>query len=328
MNSIKIKLSFIANLIAIFALIILGVVSFYFTKNSLYEVELNDQTNVLKVAENSLTNFRVKNIALIENLAKDILSLPYDKLNSQEALEENIGQMLKNYKHSSDLLAAYIGLDSGEALFSDSESDRKNLNVINYGKANNYNATQRDWYIQALKNKDVYVTPSYTDAITGKTVISYVKALYKDNKFIGVIGTDVLVHSLQKDFESQPGNAFLFDREGKIFVASNKELLQPNIDHTPVLNAYKTNGNYNFFSYKLNKEERLGICTDVFNYIACTTESADVINKPIIKAAYIQVITVIVMITISVILLYFIVSKYLSPLAAIQTGLTSFFDFI
>ncbi|VEG62652.1 Methyl-accepting chemotaxis signal transduction protein [Campylobacter jejuni subsp. doylei] len=121
---------------------------------------------------------------------------------------------------------------------------------------------------------------------------------------------------------------FYLYREGKIFVASNKELLQPTIEHTPVLNAYKTNGNYNFFSYKLNKEERLGICTDVFNYIACTTESADVINKPIIKAAYIQVITVIVMITISVILLYFIVSKYLSPLAAIQTGLTSFFDFI
>ncbi|EAJ7530360.1 methyl-accepting chemotaxis protein, partial [Campylobacter jejuni] len=100
---------------------------------------------------------------------------------------------------------------------------------------------------------------------------------------------------------------FYLYREGKIFVASNKELLQPTIEHTPVLNAYKTNGNYNFFSYKLNKEERLGICTDVFNYIACTTESADVINKPIIKAAYIQVITVIVMITISVILLYFIV---------------------
>ncbi|HHE9935364.1 TPA: methyl-accepting chemotaxis protein, partial [Campylobacter jejuni] len=61
---------------------------------------------------------------------------------------------------------------------------------------------------------------------------------------------------------------------------------------------------------------------------ACITESTDVINKPIFKAAYIQVIALIIMISISIILLYFIVSKYLSPLAAIQTGLTSFFDFI
>lgn len=40
MNSIKIKLSLIANLIAIFALIVLGIVSFYFTKTSLYESTL------------------------------------------------------------------------------------------------------------------------------------------------------------------------------------------------------------------------------------------------------------------------------------------------
>ncbi|EAL6474423.1 methyl-accepting chemotaxis protein, partial [Campylobacter jejuni] len=91
---------------------------------------------------------------------------------------------------------------------------------------------------------------------------------------------------------------------------------------------YKTHGDYNFFTYGLDGKERLGACTKVFAYTACITESADIINKPIFKAAYIQVIALIVMISISIILLYFIVSKYLSPLAAIQTGLTSFFDFI
>lgn len=48
MNSIKIKLSLIANLIAIFALIVLGIVSFYFTKTSLYESALKNQTDLLK----------------------------------------------------------------------------------------------------------------------------------------------------------------------------------------------------------------------------------------------------------------------------------------
>ncbi|MDN2915285.1 methyl-accepting chemotaxis protein, partial [Campylobacter jejuni] len=68
---------------------------------------------------------------------------------------------------------------------------------------------------------------------------------------------------------------------------------------------------------------RLGACTKVFAYTACITESADIINKPIYKAAFIQAIVVIIVVVFSVILLYFIVSKYLSPLAAIQTGLTS-----
>ncbi|KQH40939.1 chemotaxis protein, partial [Campylobacter coli] len=49
---------------------------------------------------------------------------------------------------------------------------------------------------------------------------------------------------------------------------------------------------------------------------------------PVFKIAYIQIAIVIITSIISVLLLYFIVSRYLSPLAAIQTGLTSFFDFI
>ncbi|EIF6422737.1 chemotaxis protein [Campylobacter jejuni] len=113
-----------------------------------------------------------------------------------------------------------------------------------------------------------------------------------------------------------------------MFAATNKELLNPSIDHSPVLNAYKTHGDYNFFTYGLDGKERLGTCTKVFAYTACITESADIINKPIHKAAFIQAIVVIIVVVFSVILLYFIVSKYLSPLAAIQTGLTSFFDFI
>lgn len=48
MNSIKIKLSLIANLIAIFALIVLGIVSFYFTKTSLYESTLKIKLIYLK----------------------------------------------------------------------------------------------------------------------------------------------------------------------------------------------------------------------------------------------------------------------------------------
>ncbi|EPJ2063406.1 methyl-accepting chemotaxis protein, partial [Campylobacter coli] len=46
------------------------------------------------------------------------------------------------------------------------------------------------------------------------------------------------------------------------------------------------------------------------------------------KIAYIQIAIVIITSIISVLLLYFIVSRYLSPLASIQVGLNSFFDFI
>ncbi|ELM1300297.1 methyl-accepting chemotaxis protein [Campylobacter coli] len=328
MNSIKIKLSLIANLIAIFALSILSIISFYFTKDSLYQSTLYTQTELLKATQISIEDFRSRNISLLNTLEKDILNLPYEALNSQDNIINNAGAILKYYRNSGNLLAVYIGLDNGENIVSDDLSEKKNTNITINGKANNYNATTREWYKEARNSNQMYITPAYIDVVSNEYAITYSKALYKDGKFIGVLGFDVLLTSLQDRIARTPGNSFVFDHKDRIFAATNKALLDPSVDHSPVLNAYKAHGDNNFFSYKLNNEERLGACTKVFAYTACITESADIINKPIFKAAYIQVIALIVMISISIILLYFIVSKYLSPLAAIQTGLTSFFDFI
>ncbi|EPW9122308.1 methyl-accepting chemotaxis protein [Campylobacter coli] len=328
MNSIKIKLSVIANSIAIFALSILSIISFYFTKDSLYQSTLYTQTELLKATQISIEDFRSRNISLLNTLEKDILNLPYEALNSQDNIVNNVGVILKYYRNSGNLLAVYIGLDNGENIVSDDLSEKKNTNITINGKANNYNATTREWYKEARNSNQIYIAPAYIDAVSNEYTITYSKALYKDGKFIGVLGFDVLLTSLQDRIARTPGNTFVFDHKDRVFAATNKALLDPSVDHSPVLNAYKAHGDNNFFSYKLNNEERLGTCTKVFAYTACITESTDVINKPIFKAAYIQVIALIIMISISIILLYFIVSKYLSPLAAIQTGLTSFFDFI
>ncbi|EHB2219272.1 methyl-accepting chemotaxis protein, partial [Campylobacter coli] len=328
MNNIKIKLSVIANSIAIFALSILSIISFYFTKDSLYQSTLHAETDLLKATQISIEDFRSRNISLLNALEKDILNLPYEALNSQDNIVNNVGAILKYYRNSGNLLAVYIGLDNGENIVSDDLSEKKNTNITINGKANNYNATTREWYKEARNSNQTYITPAYIDVVSNEYAITYSKALYKDGKFIGVLGFDVLLISLQDLIARTPGNTFVFDHKDRIFAATNKALLDPSVDHSPVLNAYKAHGDNNFFSYKLNNEERLGTCTKVFAYTACITESTDVINKPIFKAAYIQVIALIIMISISIILLYFIVSKYLSPLAAIQTGLTSFFDFI
>ncbi|ELZ8979673.1 methyl-accepting chemotaxis protein, partial [Campylobacter coli] len=315
--------SLIANLIAIFALIVLGIVSFYFTKTSLYESTLKNQTDLLKVAQSTVEDFRSTNQSFTRALEKDIANLPYQSLITEENIINNVGPILKYYRHSINALNVYLGLNNGKVLLSQKSNDAKMPEL-----RDDLDIKTKDWYQEALKTNDIFVTPAYLDTILKQYVITYSKAIYKDGKIIGVLGVDIPLEDLQNSVANTPGNTFLFDQKNKIFAATNKELLNPSIDHSPVLNAYKTHGDYNFFTYGLDGKERLGTCTKVFAYTACITESADIINKPIFKAAYIQVIALIVMISISIILLYFIVSKYLSPLAAIQTGLTSFFDFI
>ncbi|EAJ2518305.1 methyl-accepting chemotaxis protein [Campylobacter coli] len=323
MNNIKIKLSVIANSIAIFALIVLGIVSFYFTKTSLYESTLKNQTDLLKVTQSTVEDFRSTNQSFTRALEKDIANLPYQSLITEENIINNVGPILKYYHHSINALNVYLGLNNGKVLLSQKSNDAKMPEL-----RDDLDIKTKDWYQEALKTNDIFVTPAYLDTVLKQYVITYSKAIYKDGKIIGVLGVDIPSEDLQNLVAKTPGNTFLFDQKNKIFAATNKELLNPSIDHSPVLNAYKLNGDNNFFSYKLNNEERLGACTKVFAYTACITESADIINKPIYKAAFIQAIVVIIVVVFSVILLYFIVSKYLSPLAAIQTGLTSFFDFI
>ncbi|HAA2082596.1 TPA_asm: methyl-accepting chemotaxis protein [Campylobacter coli] len=323
MNSIKIKLSLIANLIAIFALIVLGIVSFYFTKTSLYESTLKNQTDLLKVTQSTVEDFRSTNQSFTRALEKDIANLPYQSLITEENIINNVGPILKYYRHSINVLNVYLGLNNGKVLLSQKSNDAKMPEL-----RDDLDIKTKDWYQEALKTNDIFVTPAYLDTILKQYVITYSKAIYKDGKIIGVLGVDIPLEDLQNSVANTPGNTFLFDQKNKIFAATNKELLNPSIDHSPVLNAYKTHGDYNFFTYGLDGKERLGTCTKVFAYTACITESADIINKPIHKAAFIQAIVVIIVVVFSVILLYFIVSKYLSPLAAIQTGLTSFFDFI
>ncbi|EGM0164445.1 methyl-accepting chemotaxis protein [Campylobacter coli] len=323
MNSIKIKLSLIANLIAIFALIVLGIVSFYFTKTSLHESALKNQTNLLKVTQSTVEDFRSTNQSFTRALEKDITNLPYQSLITEENIINNVGPILKYYRHSINALNVYLGLNNGKVLLSQKSNDAKMPEL-----RDDLDIKTKDWYQEALKTNDIFVTPAYLDTNLKQYVITYSKAIYKDGKIIGVLGVDISSEDLQNLVAKTPGNTFLFDQKNKIFAATNKELLNLSIDHSPVLNAYKTHGDYNFFTYGLDGKERLGTCTKVFAYTACITESADIINKPIHKAAFIQAIVVIIVVVFSVILLYFIVSKYLSPLAAIQTGLTSFFDFI
>ncbi|MPP21161.1 methyl-accepting chemotaxis protein, partial [Campylobacter jejuni] len=180
MNNIKIKLSVIANSIAIFALSILSIISFYFTKDSLYQSTLYTETELLKATQISIEDFRSRNISLLNTLEKDILKLPYEALNSQDNIVNNVGPILKYYRHSINALNVYLGLNNGKVLLSQKSNDAKMPEL-----RDDLDIKTKDWYQEALKTNDIFVTPAYLDTILKQYVITYSKAIYKDGKIIG-----------------------------------------------------------------------------------------------------------------------------------------------
>ncbi|EIL6668292.1 methyl-accepting chemotaxis protein [Campylobacter jejuni] len=331
MKSVKLKVSLIANLIAVVCLIILGVVTFMFVKQAIFHEVVKAETNYVKTAKNSMESFKARNSLALESLAKSILKHPVEQLDNQDALMHYVGKDLKNFRDAGRFLAVYIAQPNGELVVSDPDSDAKNLDFGTYGKADNYDARTREYYIEAVKTNKLYITPSYIDVTTNLPCFTYSIPLYKDGKFIGVLAVDILAADLQAEFENLPGRTFVFDEENKVFVSTDKTLLQQGYDISTIANLAKTKEDLEPFEYTRPKDgnERFAVCTKVSGiYTACVGEPIEQIEAPVYKAAFIQAIVVIIVVVFSVILLYFIVSKYLSPLAAIQTGLTSFFDFI
>ncbi|WP_209435468.1 PDC sensor domain-containing protein, partial [Campylobacter ornithocola] len=331
MKSIKLKISLIANIIAIICLIILGIISFVFTKKALnYEV-VKAETNYVKTAEKSMRDFKNLNSHALEKLSQAIMKLPYSELNTQEKLMENTGSLLKTVRDMNSYLAVYIAQPNGELIVSDPDSDSKGLDYGIYGKADNYDATTREFFIEAKKKNGLYITAAYIDTTTGLPCFTYSIPLIKDGKFIGILAIDVLVKDLQTEFNELPGRTFVFDQAYTVFASTDKSLLnvEKNPDIIAVAKAYEKSGNYNIFNYTTqNGQDKFGICAKVDNYTTCAGENIEVIEAPALKIAYIQTAIVIFTSIASIILLYFIISYYLSPLQTIQSGLNSFFDFI
>ncbi len=331
MKSVKLKVTLIANLITVVCLVILGVITFMFVKQAIFHEVVNAEINYVKTAKNSIESFKARNSLALESLAKSILKHPVEQLDNQDALMHYVGKDLKKFRDAGRFLAVYIAQPNGELVVSDPDSDAKNLDFGTYGKADNYDARTREYYIEAVKTNKLYITPSYIDVTTNLPCFTYSIPLYKDGKFIGVLAIDVLAADLQAEFENLPGRIFVFDEENKVFVSTDKTLLQQGYDISAIANLAKIKENFEPFEYTRPKDgsERFAVCVKVSGiYTACGAKPIEQIEAPVIKAAFIQAIVVIIVVVFSIILLYFIVSKYLSPLASIQTGLTSFFDFI
>ena len=95
------------------------------------------------------------------------------------------------------------------------------------------------------------------------------------------------------------------------------------------LNLEKKYKDYEPFNYiRSDGSERFVTCSRYNNYTACISESVDEVEEPVERIAYIQSAIVVFTSLASVVLLYFIISRMLTPLQFIQQGLLSFFKYI
>lgn len=141
------------------------------------------QTNETVVAKlencaNVLTTWFTSKISMTEFMTNEIVNREY--YND----DDKCFRFLKDcVEMDDDFYACYIGYSDGKCIFSDG-----------WEVPDDYIATQRDWYIEAATADGVIITDPYTDADTGRLVITCASKI-KDEKgrTMGVIASDIFI---------------------------------------------------------------------------------------------------------------------------------------
>ncbi|MDA3969685.1 PDC sensor domain-containing protein, partial [Helicobacter ibis] len=323
MNSVKLKISLIANLISILCLLSLGVVTFIFVKEAIYKEVVHAEINSVSVARATMENFSNNNINFIRNVKKDLETMPEYKVNSKEALKEYFSGEIKAYKVGFNALALYIAFEDGSLLISDSETHKNGVPTRFFGgPGTEYNFTTRAWYKGAVASGDVYVSPIYEDSITKMPAMAFSAPVYRGGKLLAVVAVDVLVEDLQKQFDSIPARIFAFDENAQVFASQDRSLITGGSNADRYLNDIKRIGEISKtlkdlepFNYvRSDGSERFVVCSRYNNYTTCISESIDEVEEPVERIAYIQSAIVVFTSLASIILLYFIISRMLTPL--------------
>nr|MDE5742128.1 cache domain-containing protein [Oscillospiraceae bacterium] len=177
------------------------------------------QTNETVVARlencnNELTTWFTSKITITEFMVHEVIQREY--YNNDDQCFRFLADCMEM---DDDFYACYVGYSDGKCIFSDG-----------WEVPDDYIATQRDWYIEAATANGVVITDPYTDADTGKLVITCAsKIIGEDGSIIGVIASDIFIDRISEIVNSlridENGYAFLTTFDGNILVHENEDFI-------------------------------------------------------------------------------------------------------
>ena len=182
------------------------------------EYKLVEEKNLELVTETSafIDSYLKSKIVVVESVAKELAKTDIYNQNSEFLSKLALGRDAGSF---ADL---YLGYEKdGVLILSTGE--------IYDLKSKNYDARKRPWYMKAIELNKSTVSEPYTDAVTGKLIISVVTPLVVNGKILGVVGSDIFLDTVVDTILNlkihESGFAYLLDKDNKILIHKNKELL-------------------------------------------------------------------------------------------------------
>ncbi|HED6266172.1 TPA: methyl-accepting chemotaxis protein [Campylobacter jejuni] len=321
---ISAKLTLWVGILVVLILAITSAISYFDSRNNTYELLKDTQLKTMQDVDAFFKSYAMSKRNGIQILANELTNRP-------DMSDEELINLIKVIKKVNDYDLVYVGFDNtGKNYQSDDQ-------ILDLSKG--YDTKNRPWYKAAKEAKKLIVTEPYKSA-----ALTYAAPFYDRNgNFRGVVGGDYDLANFSTNVLTvgKSDNTFteVLDSEGTIlFNDEVAKILTKTELSINIANAIKANpalidprNQDTLFTAKDHQGVDYAImCNSAFNplFRICTITENKVYTEAVNSILMKQVIVGIIAIIIALILIRFLISRSLSPLAAIQTGLTSFFDFI
>ncbi|ECL9452805.1 methyl-accepting chemotaxis protein, partial [Campylobacter jejuni] len=326
---ISAKLTLWVGILVVLILAITSAISYFDSRNNTYELLKDTQLKTMQDVDAFFKSYAMSKRNDIQILANELTNRP-------DMSNEELINLIKVIKKVNDYDLVYVGFDNtGKNYQSDDQ-------ILDLSKG--YDTKNRPWYKAAKEAKKLIVTEPYKSAASGEVGLTYAAPFYDRNgNFRGVVGGDYDLANFSTNVLTvgKSDNTFteVLDSEGTIlFNDEVAKILTKTELSINIANAIKANpalidprNQDTLFTAKDHQGVDYAImCNSAFNplFRICTITENKVYTEAVNSILMKQVIVGIIAIIIALILIRFLISRSLSPLAAIQTGLTSFFDFI
>ncbi|HEF7254379.1 TPA: methyl-accepting chemotaxis protein [Campylobacter jejuni] len=326
---ISAKLTLWVGILVVLILAITSAISYFDSRNNTYELLKDTQLKTMQDVDAFFKSYAMSKRNGIQILANELNKRP-------DMSDEELINLIKAFKEVNGYDLVYVGFDNtGKNYQSDDQ-------ILDLSKG--YDTKNRPWYKAAKEAKKLIVTEPYKSAASGEVGLTYAAPFYDRNgNFRGVVGGDYDLANFSTNVLTvgKSDNTFteVLDSEGTIlFNDEVAKILTKTELSINIANAIKANpalidprNQDTLFTAKDHQGVDYAImCNSAFNplFRICTITENKVYTEAVNSILMKQVIVGIIAIIIALILIRFLISRSLSPLAAIQTGLTSFFDFI
>ena len=317
-SSIKNKILTLILISVSVSFLILGFYNAYNNYNSEYNLIKQKELDLANETSKSINSYLQSKIDIIEALANEIAPLELSVNN------QNIVDKLRLGNSSGKFAGVYIGIEENGNFLQFDGTYRE-------PQKDNYDSRARPWYKQVVETNKSQISEPYIDFSTQKLVISVSSPIIKNNKIIGVVGSDIFLDTVVNTILNinlhEEGFAYLIDEEGKTIIHKDEKQLNT---QNKIYEQIKTQNSLHFAeAYEENEPQLIAYSTiPVTNWKLVLQLNKDTISKKINADLIKEIFLYVVLLIIIQIILFLFLIKILTPLKTLENGLYSFFKYL